>query len=67
MILKNVLISEICDDDIKKVALGLADVNSKDVKETVLFIKVKEMDRDSLSKQFTNAANSSSYKKGKRV
>ena len=62
-IVKDVLISGLYDDDMKKEALGFADLNTQTVQQTVNFIEAKEMARDALSKPFVTGAISSTYKK----
>ena len=60
---KDVLITGLADDDIRKEILGWAELDQKNVQETVNFIEAKEMARDVLTKQSIGAV--STYKKGK--
>ena len=62
VIVKDVLITGLSDDEIKRDALGWADLDKQNVQETVNFIEAKEMARDALTRQSTAAAISSSYK-----
>ena len=61
---KDVLISGLADEDIKRDVLGLPDLDSKSLEDTVSFVEAKEMARDALSKVVTTAGISS-YQKGK--
>ena len=65
VIVKDVLVSGLVDDDIKKEVLGWAELDRKNVQETVSFIEAKEMAWDSLTKQTITAAISS-YKEKNR-
>ena len=62
VIVKDVLISGLVDEEIRKEVLGWPDLDVKDVKETVSFIEAKEMARDALMKQTTNAGVSTTQK-----
>ena len=65
VMVKDVLVSGLCDDDIKKEVLGWAELDNKNVNETVAFIEAKEMACDALVPQISTAAMSS-YKRGTR-
>lgn len=65
IIVKDVLISGLIDDDIKKDVLGCPHLDTQTVQETVSFIEAKEMARDALTKPTVNAAISS-YKSTKK-
>jgi len=56
VIVKDVLISGLSDDDIRKDVLGWSELDTKTVKETVTFIESKEMARDALTKQISAAS-----------
>ena len=64
VIVKDVVISGLADEDVKKDVLGWPDLDDKSLEDTVSFVEAKEMARDALSKGPTNAGISS-YKKGK--
>ena len=55
-IVKDVLISGLSDDDIRKDVLGWSELDTKTVNDTVIFVESKEMARDALTKQITNAS-----------
>ena len=61
IIVKDVLISGLADDDIKREVLGWAELDQKKVQDTVTFVEAKEMARDALSKQSVGAV--STYKR----
>lgn len=65
-IVKDVLISGLSDDDIRKDVLGWSDLDVKTVKDTVTFIESKEMARDALNKQIQHASIAQNDKTGKR-
>ena len=54
-IVKDVVVAGLVDDEIKKEVLGWADLDDKNIEETVNFIEGKEMARDALMKQTVNA------------
>lgn len=60
IMVKDVLITGLSDDDVKKEVLGWAELDEKSVQNTVKFIESKEMARDALAKQ--SVAGVSSYK-----
>ena len=62
-IVKDVLITGLIDDEIRKEVLGWADLDTKNIKETVTFIEAKEMARDALVKQSTAAGITSQRQK----
>ena len=63
---KDVLISGLSDDDIRKDVLGWSDLDVKTVKDTVTFIESKEMACDALNKQIQHAGIAQTNKAGKR-
>ena len=62
VMVKDVVISGLVDEEIKKEVLGWSDLDEKSIEETITFIEAKEMARDALSKA-PIAAGVSSYKK----
>ena len=66
VLVKDVLISGLVDDDIKKEVLGWTELDNKSVQETVAFIVGKEMARDALAQQPMTSATVSSYVSVKR-
>ena len=62
VMVKDVVISGLVDEDIKKEVLGWSDLDDKTLEETITFIEAKEMARDALSKG-PIAAGLSTYKK----
>ena len=64
VMVKDVIISGLVDEDVKKDVLGWTDLDDKSLEDTVSFVEAKEMARDALSKGPTNAGIST-YKKGK--
>ena len=63
VIVKDVLISGLVDEEIRKEVLGWADLDEKSSEETVRFIEAKEMARDALASSSSSAAGISAYKK----
>ena len=63
IIVKDVFISGLVDDEIKKDILGWVDLDVKAVDETVSFVEAKEMACDVMNKPPLNATISG-YKKG---
>jgi len=59
IIAKDVLISGLLDDEIRKDVLGWSELDAKTVKDTITFVESKETARDALSKQPTAAGISS--------
>ena len=49
IMVKDVFVSGLCDDDIKKDVLGWADLDNKSLNETIAFVEAKEMARDALT------------------
>ena len=64
VMVKDVVISGLVDEEVKKDVLGWPDLDEKSLEETISFIEAKEMARDALSKG-PISAGISSYKKGK--
>ena len=64
VMVKDVVISGLADEDVKKEVLGWCDLDNKTLVETIAFIEAKEMARDALSKG-PIAAALSTYKKSK--
>ena len=64
IMVKDVIISGLVDEDVKKDVLGWPDLDTKSLEDTITFIEAKEMARDALGKG-SIAAGLSSYKKGK--
>ena len=64
IMVKDVVISGLVDDDLKREVLGWPDLDEKSLEDTISFIEAKEMARDALDKGPTNAGISG-YKKGK--
>ena len=60
---KDLLITGLADEDIKKDVLGCAELDQKSEQGTLTFIEAKEMARNSLTKQFVDAV--SAYRKEK--
>ena len=60
IIAKDVLISGLIDDEIRKDVLGWSELDNKTLKDTITFIESKEMARDALSKQSISASISTS-------
>ena len=58
---KDVVISGLADEDVKKDVLGWSDLDNKTLDETITFIEAKEMTRDAMSKG-PIAAGLSTYK-----
>ena len=65
VMVKDVVISGLVDEDVKKDVLGWTDLDDKSLEDTVSFVEAKEMARDALSKGPTNAGISSYKKEGK--
>ena len=65
VIIKDVLISGLSDDDIKKDVLGCPNQDQRTVQETISFIESKEMARDALTKPLVSASVSSYKSKSK--
>ena len=63
---KDVVIANLADEDIKKDVLGWSELDDSNLDDTIKFIEAKEMARDALSRPPTNAGLSN-YKKGKQV
>ena len=61
VMVKDVVISGLVDEEIKKEVLGWSDLDEKSIEETITFIEAKEMARDAMSKA-PIAAGVSSYK-----
>ena len=61
VIVKDVVISGLVDDEVKKEVLGWSDLDKKSLEETVAFVEAKEMARDALNRG--TAAIQSNYKK----
>ena len=64
IMVKDVVISGLADEDVKKDVLGWSDLDNKTLDETITFIEAKEMARDAMSKG-PIAAGLSTYKKSK--
>ena len=64
-ITKDILVTGIADEEIRKDVLGWSDLDKKSTQETVAFIEAKEMARDAMLKQATNAALESKRGNGK--
>ena len=64
VMVKDVVISGLVDEDVKKEVLGWEDLDDKSLEETIYFIEAKEMARDALNKGTINAGMSN-YKKEK--
>ena len=64
VMVKDVVISGLVDEDVKKEVLGWSDLDNKTLDQTVAFIEAKEMARDALSKE-PITAGLSTYKKSK--
>ena len=60
IIVKDVLVTGLFDDDIRKEVLGWAELDKKGIQNTVGFIEAKEMARDALMKQ--SVAGVSAYR-----
>ena len=56
VIVKDVLVTGLADGDIKKEVLGWAELDMRNVRDTVAFLEAKEMARDALTKQSATAA-----------
>jgi hypothetical protein len=65
VMVKDVVISGLVDEDVKKDVLGWTDLDDKSLEDTVSFVEAKEMARDALRKSPTNAGISSYKKEGK--
>ena len=65
MVLKDLLIAGLADDEIKREALGWADLDDTSLEDTVKFLEAKEMARDALLRQSSTNALVSNYKKSK--
>ena len=67
VMVKSVLTSGLCDEEIKKDVLGWSELDDKSLDEAVNFIEAKEMARDDLASQSTStAAVLYSYKKNNK-
>jgi len=66
IIAKDVLISSLADEEVKRDVLGCHDLDTKTAEETVMFIEAKEMARDALTRSSTVSAISSTYKKNSK-
>ena len=64
VMVKDVVISGVADEDVKKEVLGWSDLDNKILEDTIRFIEAKEMARDALRKG-PIAASLSTYKKSK--
>lgn len=67
IITKDVLVSGLSDDEVKREVLGWHDLDTKTVEETATYIEAKEMARDAMNKSSMNAALSSYKKKGRQT
>ena len=67
VIVKDVMVTGLADDDIKKEVLGWTELDHKGVLDTVAFIEGKEMARDSLDQRSTTSAAISSYKVAQKL
>ena len=65
IIVKDVLVTELADDDICKIVLGWGSLDKKDINETVGFIEMKKMARVAMTQPVINASVSSSYRSTK--
>ena len=63
IIVRDVLITGLVDEDIRKEVLGWEELDNKDINEVVRFIEAKEMARDALTKAPVSNASISTYKK----
>ena len=66
IIVKDVLITGLVDEDIRKDVLGWEDLDNKGINETIRFIEAKEMARDALTNPPVSNAAISSYKYEKK-
>jgi len=62
IIVKDVLVTGLADDDIRKELLGWAILDEKDINETISFIEAKEMARYAIDQPAVNGSVSSLYK-----
>ena len=66
IITKNVIVSGLSVDEVKREVLGWHDLDTRTVQQTVTYIEAKKMARDAMNKSSTNAALSPYKKKGKQ-
>ena len=62
IMVKDVLVSGLADEEVKKEVLGWSELDNKSLEETVTFIEAKEMARDAMNKGHVTAGIST-YKK----
>ena len=61
ILVKDVLVTGLADDEVKKEILGWSELDQKSLEETVTYIEAKEMARDAL--QMSSVAANSTYKR----
>ena len=66
IILKDVMVTGLADEDIRKEVLGWGSLDEKDVNETIGYIESKEMARDAMTKPAVTASVSS-YKSSRKL
>ncbi|XP_066936345.1 uncharacterized protein [Clytia hemisphaerica] len=66
-IIKDVFISGLSDDEIRREVLGWSDLDRKSIEETVAFVEAKEMAREALNRGSTTASISTYRKHNKQV
>ena len=66
IILKDVMVTGLADEDIRKEVLGWGSLDEKDVNETIGYIESKEMARDAMTKPAVTASVSS-YKSSRKT
>ncbi len=65
IIVKDVMVNGLVDEEIKRDVLGWAELDVKNVNETVRYVEAKEMARDALNQKPPTNAAISTYKKSK--